>query len=96
MNSKDAQNIQALVNIAQCTSKDVNYLENKLIEFNSKKVPFTQEQNFIDINYVLKDESGNIIGGITSTLYCWKILYINILYVDEKYRSKGYGSNLVK
>ena len=46
------------------------------------------------INLVLKDHEGTIVGGIlTSTLY-WS-LYLEVLWVDEKYRGLGYGRDLV-
>lgn len=44
----------------------------------------------------MKDYEGNIIAGIISILYCWKCLYIDILWVKEKYRQEGYGSILLK
>ncbi|MFX0055072.1 MAG: GNAT family N-acetyltransferase [Promethearchaeota archaeon] len=45
-------------------------------------------------NLVLKDEKGNVIGGIsTSTLYWTQ--YLEVLWVDENYRGLGYGKDLV-
>ncbi len=46
------------------------------------------------INLVLKDHEGNIVGGIlTSTLF-WS-QYLEVLWVDDKYRGLGYGRDLV-
>jgi len=46
------------------------------------------------INLVLKDHKGTIVGGIlTSTLY-WS-QYLEVLWVDDKYRGLGYGRDLV-
>ncbi len=46
------------------------------------------------LSLVLKDHEGNIVGGIlTSTLY-WA-QYLEVLWVDEKYRGLGYGRDLV-
>jgi GNAT superfamily N-acetyltransferase len=46
------------------------------------------------LSLVLKDHDGNIVGGImTSTLY--RIQYLEVLWVDERYRGLGYGRNLV-
>ncbi|MFW9911674.1 MAG: GNAT family N-acetyltransferase [Candidatus Thorarchaeota archaeon] len=45
-------------------------------------------------NLVLKDKEGNVIGGIlTSTLYWTQ--YLEVLWVDERYRRLGYGRDLV-
>jgi GNAT superfamily N-acetyltransferase len=44
---------------------------------------------------VLRDQEGNIIGGIlTSTLY-WA-QYLEVLWVDERYRGRGYGRDLIE
>ncbi|MFW9804297.1 MAG: GNAT family N-acetyltransferase [Candidatus Thorarchaeota archaeon] len=45
-------------------------------------------------NLILKDEKGQVIGGIlTSTLYWTQ--YLEVLWVDEKHRGLGYGRDLV-
>jgi hypothetical protein len=40
---------------------------------------------------VLKDESGQVIAGINSSLYCWHAMSTGILYVEAAYRHMGYG-----
>lgn len=46
-------------------------------------------------NLVLKDNEGVVVGGIsTSTLYWTQ--YLEVLWVDEKYRGQGYGRDLVQ
>ena len=46
------------------------------------------------LSLVLKDHEGTIVGGImTSTLYWTQ--YLEVLWVDEKYRGLGYGRDLV-
>ena len=46
------------------------------------------------LSLVLKDHDGNIVGGImTSTVY-WA-QYLEVLWVDEKYRGQGYGKDLI-
>ncbi|MFX1607144.1 MAG: GNAT family N-acetyltransferase [Promethearchaeota archaeon] len=45
-------------------------------------------------NLVLKNKDGEVIGGIfTSTLYWTQ--YLEVLWVDERYRGLGYGKDLV-
>jgi GNAT superfamily N-acetyltransferase len=47
------------------------------------------------LSLVLKDNEGNIIGGIlTSTLF-WA-QYLEVLWVDERYRGRGYGRDLIE
>ena len=80
--------------IIKGTPEDRDYLDDKIVEFNFKQVPFTQEEQFINLDYVIKDHD-RVIGGITSVLYCWKCLYINILWLDNNYRNLGHGSRLL-
>jgi len=80
--------------ITHGTSEDREYLNDRIIEFNAKQVPFSQDELFINIDYVAKDND-TIIGGITALLYCWKCLYIDVLWVDEKHRHLGLGTKLL-
>ncbi len=76
--------------------QDIDFIDQKIVEYNNSQVPFTQDPAFINFNYVIKDDNEHIIGGITAASYCWKILYINVLWIDEKYRKHGYGSQLLE
>jgi GNAT superfamily N-acetyltransferase len=74
---------------------EVVIIENKITSYNNSKVPFIQEQPFINLNFCIKDDSGLIIAGITSLMYCWGMLFVDILAVDEKYYKNGLGSKLL-
>ena len=84
-----------MVNIYKSTTEERELLDNKLVEFNRKKVPFLQSEDWIVLSYALKDERGQLMAGINSMLYCWNILYIDILYVEDAHRGKGYGRLLL-
>lgn len=81
--------------ITPSTRDEVEYINKKIVEFNADKVPFTQEKPFVNLNFSVKDTEGNIIAGVSSTLYCWGCLYIDLLWVEETYRKNGYGSMLL-
>ena len=74
---------------------EVVVIENKITSYNNSKVPFIQKQPFINLNFCIKDDSGLIIAGITSLMYCWGMLFVDILAVDEKYYKNGLGSKLL-
>ena len=38
---------------------------------------------------------GEIVAGICGLIYGWKILYIDVLYVDENYRRQNLGGILL-
>lgn len=72
------------------------HLSDKIVEFNAQQVPFSQSEPFIDLSYSLKTEDDLFVGGIRAFLYCWKCLYIDVLWIEEKYRHLGYGAKLIK
>ena len=52
------------------------------------------DQPGIEINLVLKDSQGHVQGGvIASTVF--RVMHLDVLWVAEEYRGKGYGSQLV-
>jgi GNAT superfamily N-acetyltransferase len=76
------------------TENDANEFKQGLESYNMEKTKgeFNSPQPWH--NLVLKDQEGKVIGGIsTSTLYWTQ--YLEVLWVDEKYRGLGYGRNLV-
>lgn len=43
---------------------------------------------------VLQSTDGTIVGGIIGATY-WDWFYINLMWIQEDYRSKGYGNQLI-
>ena len=82
-------------NILNCVDDDAEYICDKLVEYNLSKVPKTQRDEFISINKKIVDEHGSIIAGCIAKMYCWNVIYIDILWVDEKYRKSGLGTRLL-
>lgn len=78
------------------SDKDYEFIDNMIVEYNKKVAPFTQSKDFIGINRVIKNENDEIIAGCNSYMYCWDTLYIDVLWINENYRKKGYGSLLLQ
>lgn len=83
------------LNILQSTQQEAKYINNEIVVFNQKAVPFTQKETPVFENYVIK-QGEDIIAGINSLIYHWGILYINVLFVDEQHRGKKLGSQLLE
>ena len=47
-----------------------------------------------DISLVLKDRKGNIVGGIITSMLTG-VMHLEVLWIDEIYRGRGYGRDLV-
>ena len=74
--------------------KEAEFIDDSLVEFNLSKVPATQD-DFVSLNTKVVDDDGNVIAGCLAGMYFWNVVYIDILWVDERYRRKGLGSELL-
>jgi GNAT superfamily N-acetyltransferase len=84
------------MNVCESAEEEKDWLDTKLVAFNRSNVPFQQNKEWISLSHVLKDATGQLIAGINATLYCWNIMYVDILYVDDDHRGKGYGRLLLE
>ena len=75
--------------------EEAEYIGNMLLEFNLESKPLSQEKSFIGINRCIKDEKGEVIGGILACLALWNILSIDTLWVKREFRNKGVGKQLL-
>jgi len=82
------------IKIFDATKEEQGYIDSCLVNFNNSKVPFTQKPLCINISKCIKDND-EVIGGILSEIYCWNILSIDVLWVKDEHRKKGYAKALV-
>jgi GNAT superfamily N-acetyltransferase len=80
--------IQATVNP---DSGDVKIINDGIIEYNKSKVG---PQRNVAVGCFAR-EGDDVIGGITGNLF-WNYLYIDIMWIDEKYRRNGIGRQLIE
>ncbi len=82
--------------IQPCVEGDEEIIEEKLTAIDYSIVP--PEENVKDENLVFRitDDEGNIIAGCIVEITSWKFAFLDILWVEEKYRRKGLGSALVR
>ena len=71
--------------------KEIEFVNNALEKFNNMHVG---PDNHLLLNIVEYDENQNVIAGILGGTY-WVWLHIDILWVDENFRSKKIGSRLL-
>ena len=70
---------------------EIEFVNNALEKFNNIHVG---PDNHLLLNIVEYDENQNVIAGILGGTY-WGWLHIDILWVDENFRSKKIGSRLL-
>ena len=78
--------------------KDSMKIEKLLNEHRFQIVPryFNDLDEEYEFRKIAVDSEGNIIGGCIGDIYPWGALYVDTLWVSEKYRGKDIGSNLLK
>ena len=70
------------------------YIDDELYRFNLKHFPKDLRGRYEEICLFLKDEQGNVRGGVVSEI-CWNWLEIHTLMIDEEIRISGYGTKLL-
>jgi len=77
------------------TDVEIELIDNKLGDYNTTQVQYSSEMDYLPLNFHIKDEQGCIIAGINA-LTCWQMLHISELCVDDSYRGKNIGTDLLK
>ena len=70
------------------SEKETQFVDDEIVAFNKSHAPFTQDNDFVSLNFHIKNENGLVIAGINSLMYCWGMLYIDVLFVDERHRGQ--------
>lgn len=78
--------------VIDLNDKQVDYIENKLSTFDENYITYKMDGN-IQIGI---EEDGKIVAGLDACVTAFKILYVSTMFVDERYRRKGYGKKLIK
>lgn len=67
------------------TQAEAEYVEQKLVEFADQ---FTPPRNYREFGVVLRDEQGDVAGGIVGSIV-WDWLQISVLWVSDELRGPG-------
>lgn len=99
VNEKDTQNVELMPNMSYKLYKNMKntfeIIDELLYAFNKKCVPATQKPEAIDIHYIVK-ENDTIVAGICADIYTWKIMYLELLFVNEGHRNKNLATMLLQ
>lgn len=79
--------------IVNLTNKQLEDIESRLEDYDKE---YTKNDLKGAIRIGFKDDNGNIIAGLDAVVTTFKILYVSTLFVDEKYRRQGIGTQLIK
>ncbi|MGI9036467.1 MAG: GNAT family N-acetyltransferase [Pyrinomonadaceae bacterium] len=69
---------------------DIKFIANNIDKFNCSRIGY---DDFKPLNYFLREENNALVGGLlAATLWQW--LHIDILWLAEKYRNRGFRSEV--
>lgn len=81
--------------IESCEKKNIKRIVDGINEYNLSKVSAITDV-WTPLDFVALDENGIEIGGILAGLGYWNGLEIKILWVEENYRKRGIGTQILK
>jgi ribosomal protein S18 acetylase RimI-like enzyme len=76
------------------TKEEINTIRKGLEEYNREQTNGEYDEPGIEINLVLKDSEGNVVGGINASTML-RVMHLEALWVADEVRKLGYGRELV-
>ena len=76
--------------------KDSQRIEKLVYDYYYSLVPKVFDIEEETVCKKIVDKDGNLIAGCTGDIYPWGMMYIDIMWVDEKYRRQELGSNALQ
>jgi GNAT superfamily N-acetyltransferase len=74
--------------------EDSDYIRKQLIAFNHSQVSGSEKSLVKDVCLTLKNDNEELVAGLIGNIF-WQCLHVNILWVSDSLRHKGYGSKLL-
>lgn len=81
--------------IEPCEKESIKRIVNGINEYNLSKISAISD-TWTPLEFVAIDENGFEVGGILAGLGYWNGLEIKILWVEENYRQRGIGTQILK
>ena len=77
------------------TQEEINFIWERIREFNRISGPMQKYPQYESYNILLKDKDNKIVAGIITKMYL-KSMFLEAFWVDQQYRKKGIGRELIK
>jgi GNAT superfamily N-acetyltransferase len=90
MEAKDATEL--VYSVEAATQEDVAWIEARMKEFDRQFLP---EENIRNINYLVRNDQGEPIGGIVAQTR-YRTVCINTIWIRSDYRKRGIGRHLIE
>lgn len=80
------------MSLVDLTEEQAEEIEERLSAFDEKYITYKMDGS-IRIGI---EEDGKLIAGLDACITAFKILYVSTVFVDEAYRRKGFGAELIR
>ena len=91
---RDSEVLNQIVFSETATKEEIGWLGEGLERFNLDQTRGEFSQPGIEINQLIKDPDGKVVGGVNaSTMY--RVMHLEVLWVADEYRKYGLASQLV-
>ena len=85
------------ITISEGNPSSAEYLKQRLVAYNMQQVPQNGTLLLKPATIVITENDGQIIGGINATMIrYWQRCHIDIFWIEETYRGRGYGRKLLE
>ncbi|WP_094606736.1 Acetyltransferase [Sporomusa silvacetica DSM 10669] len=92
----DKQYKDKQIAISESDGESALYIRQQLVKYNLQKVLLEGKLTIEPLNFILKNTDGNIVGGINANIIAYlRKCRVDIFWIDEQYRGRGYGSKLL-
>lgn len=71
-------------------------LANAITRFNLHHLPPHSSDNMTSLGFAMRDSSAGVIGGVYGKLLLGNCLSVDMLWMETKFRKKGYASQLMQ
>lgn len=82
--------------ICKAEKEDLNALDQAIKDYNILVTRELPRAEIFRLDFALKNDQGDLLGGIQSYRVNWGILHIELLYVFDSYRKQGLASKLLE
>jgi len=92
MNDMQIENVQMTT---ESKEADYKFVCDQLYNYNVRATNGLLKKPGQDINLFLKDSAGAVVGGLFCETWSYG-LYLDVFWIDEKYRHQGYGEQMIQ
>ena len=80
------------MNISDLNEEQVEDIESRLSALDESHITYKMNGSI----HIGMEENGRLIAGLDAGVTAFKILYVSTVFVDEEYRRKGIGAQLIR